>query len=146
MRSRNGGGSESPFRQADTRRSSRAEFDRVALVQVPETDDDTRQEIRARLSPDASVSHPRASREHVCGPKLDGGAKVLHDFAHVPTGGHRALGRRASDLGGGIVLCRFAHMQQHAMGWPRFAALYGIDPVAEAKALAADYQRRTKKS
>lgn len=79
--------------------------------------------------------------EHKCGPKLDNG-HVLLDPAHVPTGGHRALGKKAAERGGIVVLCRFAHMLQHALGWPSFSDHFDFDPIAEARLLARDYARR----
>ena len=78
--------------------------------------------------------------DHKCGPKLDNG-EILLDFAHVPTDGKRAMGKRASDFGGGVVLCRFGHMTQHSLGWPRFAEKYRIDPKLEAYRIAANYAK-----
>jgi len=63
-------------------------------------------------------------------------------FAHTPTGGHRAMSRKAPDVGHGIGLCSDLHDLQTRIGWPRFEAKYEINAREIAKELADEYQAK----
>jgi hypothetical protein len=75
--------------------------------------------------------------DHKCGPWREQQPPAI-DFAHIGTGGK---GLKASDRDG-IPLCRAAHMEQHAIGWNRFAIKYDIDPRAIAADLWATWEKR----
>lgn len=79
----------------------------------------------------------RGKQDHRC--FKDESGKVVKNFCHVPTGGHRALSKKAGDIGGGIVMCLSAHQEQHQIGWPAFEVKYGIDARREARILADEY-------
>lgn len=61
-----------------------------------------------------------------------------HDCAHVEG---RGTGTKADDHLT-IDLCRAAHMEQHAIGWKRFEAKYGIDRYARVEELLAEWEKR----
>jgi hypothetical protein len=78
--------------------------------------------------------HPR------CTPVVSG--RVVIDAIHVPTGGHRAMSKKASDLGHVFGACHDVHMEQHAIGWPAFQEKYEIDARAIAQDVADQFERR----
>ena len=83
---------------------------------------------------------------HFCSPMIAGTdyqhRRPLIDFCHIPTGGKRAMSRKASDVGGGFGMCADFHDEQHRIGWPRFAKKYGIDPKLIAAEIAAEWERK----
>lgn len=116
---------------------SRIDTRNLALPKQTNTADPRyRERVRragCQLAKHAREKHPK------CSPQVgsDYTKRPLIQFAHVPGGGVRkAMGRKVSDVGGGIGLCANAHAEQTQIGWPRFIAKYGIDPIAIAEALA----------
>lgn len=66
-------------------------------------------------------------------------------FSHVPTGGRRAMGRKASDVGNGIGMCADLEAEFHRLGQRRFQAKYGIDMRAVAKELGEEWTRKERR-
>lgn len=90
----------------------------------------------------------RRVKGHRCSPMIAGAGyqrRPLIDFAHIPTGGKRAMSRKGSDVGGGFGMCHDSHMEQHRLGWVRFAKKYGIDPKAIAAEVAADWTKKARR-
>jgi hypothetical protein len=66
-------------------------------------------------------------------------------FSHVPTGGHRAMSRKASDIGNGIGMCADLELEFHAIGQKSFQVKYGVDMRAIAAKLGEEWTRKERK-
>lgn len=79
-----------------------------------------------------------------CSPMVgtDYSKRPLIVFAHTPTGGQRAMSRKAPDVGHGIGLCSDLHDEQTRIGWPRFEKKYAINARVIAAELADEYRKK----
>jgi hypothetical protein len=90
-------------------------------------------------------AHKAWVRKHVC--SVPGCPSDLIEAAHVrkglPEGEQAGMGEKPHDRWC-IALCSAHHKEQHAIGEQTFAAKYGLDLVALAKAFAKESPHRVK--